>query len=227
MSLASNGVVLIVDDEPLKCTTLRIELTEAGYTVLEAFNAAEALRHLHAQPVNVVVTDLRMPEMDGLQLLERVKSAAPSTHVILMTAFASVDTAVEAMKLGACDYLVKPFKTELLLEKLNGLRSSQDKLLKHGNGKIGDPFDGQKWQTGTVADDNSSRMEGWPLPENVAGLTEAIAGIERSLIDAALRRAAGNQAKAAQFLGIPRTTLRDKMTKYGMVGETGKRKITS
>jgi len=57
-----------------------------------------------------------------------------------------------------------------------------------------------------------------PPPEGGRGLTETIAGVERSLIDAALRRAAGNQAKAAQFLGIPRTTLRDKMAKHGMVG---------
>jgi DNA-binding NtrC family response regulator len=220
-------VVLIVDDEPLKCMSLRIELTEAGYTVLEACHATEALKHLQAQSVDVLVTDLRMPDMDGLQLLERVRTTAPSTSVILMTAFASVDTAVEAMKRGACDYLVKPFKTELLLEKLNGLRSSQGKLLKQGEGKIGEPFDGQKWQTGTTAGESALRTEGWPMSDSVAGLTEAIAGVERSLIDAALRRAAGNQAKAAQFLGIPRTTLRDKMTKYGMVGEAGKRKITS
>jgi two-component system C4-dicarboxylate transport response regulator DctD len=57
-------------------------------------------------------------------------------------------------------------------------------------------------------------------PEGLPGLTETIAGIEKSLIDAALRKAAGNQARAAQFLGIPRTTLRDKMAKYGMGGQT-------
>jgi DNA-binding NtrC family response regulator len=60
------------------------------------------------------------------------------------------------------------------------------------------------------------------MPDRLPGLTETIAGIERSLIDSALRRAAGNQARAAQFLGIPRTTLRDKMAKYGMAGQTGK-----
>jgi len=58
------------------------------------------------------------------------------------------------------------------------------------------------------------------------GLTETIAGVEQSLIDAALRKAAGNQAKAAQFLGIPRTTLRDKMAKYGMVGKPAKRELS-
>jgi DNA-binding NtrC family response regulator len=60
------------------------------------------------------------------------------------------------------------------------------------------------------------------MPDRLPGLTETIAGIERSLIDSALRRAAGNQARAAQFLGIPRTTLRDKMAKYGMAGQMGK-----
>lgn len=230
MSLTSKGVVLVIDDEPLKCATLRIELSEAGYTILEACSPSEGIKHLSAQHIDVVVTDLRMPEMDGMQLLERVKAISSATQVILMTSFGSIDSAVEAMKRGACDYLVKPFKTAVLIEKLGALKFSQDQVLKQAHERIGEPFDGHKWHQAVSAPptvDGSPRFDGWPLPENVAGLTEAIAGVERSLIDAALRRAAGNQAKAAQFLGIPRTTLRDKMTKYGMVGESSKRKITT
>src|SRR5688500_6328810 len=98
MSLSSKGVVLVIEEEPLKCATLRIELSEAGYTVVAACSPSEGIKHLTVQHIDVVVTDLSMPDMDGLQLLERVKAVSPATQVILMTAFGSVDSAVEAMK---------------------------------------------------------------------------------------------------------------------------------
>jgi DNA-binding NtrC family response regulator len=114
-----------VDDEPLKRITLQIELAQAGYTVLEAPDAASALKLLQARPVDVVITDLRMPQVDGLQFLEQVKARFSKTHVILMTAYGSVDSAVAAIKHGAYDYLTKPFGTESLLEKLDHLRSAR------------------------------------------------------------------------------------------------------
>jgi DNA-binding NtrC family response regulator len=121
MQDSTKGVLLIVDDEPLKRVTLQIELSEAGYSVFEESDANAALKILDAQPVDVVITDLRMPGMDGLQFLEKIKSNSPQTHVILMTAYGSIDSAVEAIKRGAYDYLTKPFRTELLLEKVDRL----------------------------------------------------------------------------------------------------------
>lgn len=457
MNEASKGALLIVDDEPLKRVTLQIELTEAGYTVYEAASPHAGLEQLRSHPVDVVVTDLRMPEMDGLQFLDRVRSEWPGMHVILMTAYGSVDSAVEAMKRGAYDYISKPFRTETLIEKLDRLghclkagdgdatttsrlgkvatqsplmRSIFDAIhrligheslilirgevgtekqriaeaihqlgaradrklvcfscsasnpntleeelfgvgspspavaprkgrLEHADGGtiILDDIDALPVETqakllrfietgqfervgqadtisadvhmicttdkdlpglvrdGRFREDLCYRLTAvnislpplrdrredvpllaqeflrevaangdnnvpqrihpyalerlstyhWPgnvrelehvlqravavakgeeicvedvfLPESapspmgdgqpaedvLAGLTETVAGVERTMIDAALRRAAGNQAKAAQFLGIPRTTLRDKMTKYGMVGPGEKR----
>ncbi|MBN1341470.1 MAG: sigma-54-dependent Fis family transcriptional regulator [Phycisphaerae bacterium] len=115
------GTVLVVDDEPLKRITLQIELTEAGYQVYETAEPKVALRVLESKPIDVVVTDLKMPGMDGLTFLEHVKQRRPSIHVILMTAFGTVDTAVAAMKRGAYDYLTKPFTTDVLLSKLDQL----------------------------------------------------------------------------------------------------------
>lgn len=126
MSEPTKGAVLIVDDEPLKRVTLQIELSEAGFSVAEAPDAAAAIEHLRGKPVDVVVTDVRMPGMDGVQFLRHVKSSSPQTQVILMTAFGSVDLAIEAMKHGAYDFLTKPFKTEVLVDKLERLRSSSD-----------------------------------------------------------------------------------------------------
>ena len=251
MSERSKGVLLIVDHDPLKRVTLQTELSEAGYSALEAAEASSALQQMRLRPVDVVVTNLRMPGGDGLRLLEEVKATSPATQVILMTACGSIDSAVEAMKRGAADYLVKPFQTKLLLEKLDGLRSrgqwagGQDDV--PGPERMGS-LAGQSNPSrqlveqirAAAANDRPALVQGeddagnvaeeeevkgtlpeaavLPLPEVGRGLTETIAGVERSLIDAALRRAAGNQAKAAQFLGIPRTTLRDKMAKHGMVG---------
>jgi len=461
MSEAAKGVLLIVDDEPLKRVTLQIDLTEAGYTTFEAADAPAALRLLDTQPVDAIVTDLRMPEMDGIEFLRKVKTDSPQTHVIVMTAYGSVDSAVEALKRGAYDYLTKPFSTITLIEKIDrllGARCTQGEILKAGSRQLGvmigrshsscrlfdqvraaaeveqpvliygesgtgkdraaeamhelsqrsgqplvkfscvgtDPVSmerdlfgaGQESSTGspghpgqfelahggtlmldqveelplnlqarllraldrspagpsgngdqphvlvrlicgTCCDLQQQLAEGrfrqdlyyrisavtltiaplrdrpadipllanhfsrnsatragkpessarihphaidtlmdyhWPgnvrelehvmsravslargeeiLPSHIQlpieqgteshpqnppadskpGLTETVAGVERTMIDAALRRAAGNQAKAAQFLGIPRTTLRDKMAKYGMAGEINKRR---
>ena len=119
----SKGSILIVDDEPLKRITLQIELTEAGYQVYETAEAKTALRVLASRPIDVVVTDLKMPGMDGLMFLEHVKRSCPDVPVILMTAFATVDTAVAAMKRGAFDYLTKPFTADVLLGKIEQLLS--------------------------------------------------------------------------------------------------------
>src|SRR5512139_1992322 len=129
MSQPRKGTLLIVDDEPLKRATLDIELTAAGYSVVQAADPAAALAHLEQQPVDVVVTDWRMPGMDGMQLLERIKGRWPQTQVILMTAYGSVDAAVQAIKRGAYDYVSKPFATEVLVDKIDRLRSNG-----HGEG---------------------------------------------------------------------------------------------
>lgn len=135
MSEVSKGVLLVVDDEPLKRITLQIELSQAGYTVLDASDAETARRHLHAKPVDVVITDVRMPQTDGLQLLDEIRAHWPRTHVILMTAYGTIDSAVSAIKRGAYDYITKPFSTDALLQRLDRLRAVQGAELHEGNGE--------------------------------------------------------------------------------------------
>jgi DNA-binding NtrC family response regulator len=120
--------ILVVDDEPLKRITLQIELTEQGYEVCEAADAQAARRIFDARPFDVVVTDVRMPGASGLELLNYVKQVRPETEVILMTAYATVDTAVLAIKRGAYDYITKPFTTQDLMVKLNRLFASQQPI---------------------------------------------------------------------------------------------------
>jgi len=115
----------LVDDDRVARVPLRDDIREAGYEVDEAGSAEEALDLLRRNPYDVVVTDLRMPGMDGIELLERVKAQRPDAEVIVITAYGTVQTAVRAMKLGAYEYLTKPFDNEellLLLERIRKVR---------------------------------------------------------------------------------------------------------
>ena len=116
--------ILIVDDEPIKRSVLEDELSAAGYSVVTAGSPLEAEPVLKRTFFDVILTDLRMPGEDGLTFLRGLKRKKAQQAVIVMTAYGTVETAVEAMKLGAFDYIQKPFSTEELLLKL-------DRLLKY------------------------------------------------------------------------------------------------
>jgi DNA-binding NtrC family response regulator len=113
--------VLLVDDEPIKRSVMEDELRDAGYGVVAVANPLEAEPHLAKKCFDVILTDLRMPGQDGLSFMRDLKARRPDQAVIVMTAYGTVETAVEAMKLGAFDYLQKPFSTEELLLKLDRL----------------------------------------------------------------------------------------------------------
>jgi len=107
--------VVVVDDERIIRVALVDELRDAGYHVKEFSNAQTALVEMKEFEPDVVVSDLKMPRMDGIEFLKKTKEYFPNTCFILMTAYSTVSTAVEAMKLGAYDYITKPFDNEELL----------------------------------------------------------------------------------------------------------------
>lgn len=114
------GRLLIIDDDRVFCGMLTRHFEEE-YEVTGLSDPEEAVRYFRESPVDVVLTDLSMPKLDGLGVLKSVKSASPDTDVIVMTAYAKVDTAVEAMRRGAYDYIVKPFTPDELSLHLKNL----------------------------------------------------------------------------------------------------------
>ena len=111
-STTQSANILVVDDEGANRYSVKKTLQKVGYAVKEASNAEEALKIMSEQGFDVVLTDIRMPGLDGVELLRRIKDEAPDIIVILMTAFASLGTAVEALRLGAHDYLIKPSSSQ-------------------------------------------------------------------------------------------------------------------
>jgi DNA-binding NtrC family response regulator len=113
--------ILIVDDEEIVRESLSGWLGKDGYTVATAEDGPAAIARLDAERWSILLVDMKMPGMDGLQVLEQSKRIQPAATVVIMTAYATVDTAVTAMKLGAFDYIVKPFDPEelsLMIQKI-------------------------------------------------------------------------------------------------------------
>ncbi len=110
--------ILIIDDEPKMCKVLKFALEPEGYAVETAGSAEEGLARFEADPFDLVITDLKMPGRDGLYVLGEIKKRRPESEVIMMTAYATAQNAVEAMKQGAYDYIIKPFETDELKLKV-------------------------------------------------------------------------------------------------------------
>jgi len=104
--------ILLVDDEPDMRDALTAALRREGLCISTAANGVEALEKVQGQSFDLIITDVRMPRMGGLALLQELKRTSPTIPVIMMTGYGRIEDAVEAMKAGAFDYLLKPFSLE-------------------------------------------------------------------------------------------------------------------
>jgi DNA-binding NtrC family response regulator len=111
--------ILIIDDEEDILDTLSDVVTQWGYLPIVARDGEDALKKFDEVPIDLILSDIRMPKVDGLSLLDRIKKTSPETIIILLTGYPSVETAVKAMKHGAFDYLTKPINLEELKLKID------------------------------------------------------------------------------------------------------------
>ncbi len=134
--MSSSLQILVIDDEPAIRQILAATLTRAGHAVDTAGSGREGLMRLAKGDVEVALCDINMPDLTGIEVVREARTAGVDTTFIMMTAFSSVDTAVEAMKAGATDYMIKPLRSEELLQRLGqiadlrGLRGENEALRK-------------------------------------------------------------------------------------------------
>ena len=120
-----NERILVVDDEESLRLSLKFKLKSAGFEVETAIDGEEALEKLKAKPADVVLLDINMPRMSGIEALTIIRQTYPQTEAIMLTGFADFSTAIECLKIGAKDYLVKPVDTTELVTRLRSLVRSR------------------------------------------------------------------------------------------------------
>src|SRR5512139_3388417 len=123
--------ILVVDDDEITCSLLEEVLSKEGYAVEKALNGSEAIAKGGQKNYEVVLTDIRMSGVDGMEVLHNYRKKSPETIVIMMTAFGSIETAIGAIKEGAYDYVSKPFKLDEI--KLTIRRALEQKRLTEEN----------------------------------------------------------------------------------------------
>ncbi|NAJ38859.1 response regulator, partial [Escherichia coli] len=124
--------ILVVDDDISHCTILQALLRGWGYNVALANSGRQALEQVREQVFDLVLCDVRMAEMDGIATLKEIKALNPAIPVLIMTAYSSVETAVEALKTGALDYLIKPLD-------FDNLQAPLEKALAHTHSVDAEP----------------------------------------------------------------------------------------
>ncbi|MFQ6617447.1 MAG: sigma-54-dependent transcriptional regulator [Fidelibacterota bacterium] len=123
--------ILVIDDNEQVCTTIKSYIESDKYEIHLAFSGRDGLESLKSREYDLVITDLKMPDVDGFQIIDYIITNQPETLVVIITAYASLDSAIEAIHKGAFDYIVKPFhfdKLELTVEKAIEKKTADERL---------------------------------------------------------------------------------------------------
>jgi len=189
--MKNKAKILVVDDEAVIRQSLHDWLTDVGYEVLTAENGPQALEIIQGEKVRVVIADLVMPGMDGIELMKQAKTLSPDIEVIIITAYGSIPTAINAIREGAYYYIEKPFcpeRVEILIEKL--------------------------LERQELIEENLSLHQ--KLEARSTLLEKNLKQVEKNHILSVLAQTKGNYAEAARVLGISRMTLYNKAKEYGL-----------
>ena len=231
MTASMDLKVLVVDDEPAVVASLQKVLQREGWTVLTASDGRTALEMVREEGISVVVTDFQMPEMSGLDLLRSLKTIAPDTEVILITAYGTIEMAVDAMKQGAYDFVVKPFKRH---DITRGVRRALEKQrLVQENQQLRAELDrtlGQREIIGqSLVMQETLELVDQVAPSSAAVLLTGESGTGKELIARALHRGSPRSERpfiAINCAAIPETLLESELFGYergAFTGATGRK----
>lgn len=218
--------ILLVDDDAEMVSLVREELAHHGFDVIPARSGEEGLQALRDQPVDVVVTDLRMQDIDGMEIVRVATDVQPEAKVIMITAFGSIASAIEAIRAGAFDYLSKPFEVEELLLTIQ--KALEDTRLRRENVLLRGEVE-RRYQFGNLIGASRS-MEGvFDLIKRVAGsdinvLITGESGTGKELVAKAIHY--NSARRRARFVpincaGIPETLLESELFGYVRGAFTG------
>ena len=228
------GQILVVDDKETMLSLVAKILADQ-HDVTSAADGRQALDLIAAREFDVVLTDVRMPGADGFEVVRAVKRRWPATEVVMMTAFASIESAVEAIKLGAYDYLQKPFDPDDVslivaraLERKRQRAGGDDGPARPGGQSVGDLAGAATTVDRHAGEEPASEASGRNVPEveQLASLSyKAAVNLARDRISheylaALLKTFRGNVTQAAERAGIERESLHRLLKRYGLRAES-------
>jgi len=210
--------ILIVEDEPRMRRLLEISLGEEGHAVTTAEDAESGLKHLGKDNINLVVTDLKLPGMNGLEFLQEAKRINASLPVVVMTAYGSVETAVEAMKAGASDYVLKPFtmaEMKLVIRKELDVQQVRDE-----NVRLKEAL-GQRYHFRNIVARSAKMQEVLALVERVAPTNSTVliggeSGVGKDLVARAIHQ--NSRRTSGPFIKINSTAIPDNLFESELFG---------
>ena len=210
--------ILIVEDEPKMRRLLEMNLADQGFTTHAAGDAESGLKLLNAEKIDLVVTDFKLPGMNGLEFLQAIKRVNAALPVVIMTAYGSVESAVEAMKFGASDYVLKPFS---LAEMVLVIRKELDaRNLREENRSLREAL-GRRYEYGNVIAKSEKMQNVLALVERVAPTNSTVllggeSGVGKDLIARAIHE--HSSRSSGPFLKINSTAIPENLLESELFG---------
>jgi len=197
--------ILVVDDEPVVRESIHDWFDMDEYPIEMAASGPEAIERLKEARWDILLTDVKMPGMDGLELQQRAREIDPELTVIIMTAYASVDSAMRAIKEGAYDYVTKPLDPEDLEQIIN--RACEHRQLVQENSEL-------KRRVESTGSGTEGVVGEPPKIQRAGGLS--LAEVEKQYIQNVLEEVSGDVAEAAKTLEVDEATLGEMLRKHGL-----------